>query len=537
MKQFSGLLFTFFVLIGINHVLAQNRVGIDTIAPRAGLHVGGLDGLLVSGEFGSGSTIEAAGEGTRLFFNPRKAAFRVGRTFGTSWNDANVGEYSMAWGAGSVASGNGSTAWGSSSTASGDNATSWGFNTIASGAGSTAWGFFSVEASGIFSTAWGSGTASGDLSTAFGGSTASAQRATAWGVNSEASGEDSTSWGDNTLASGGESTAFGSNSRASGTRSTAWGDQTLATGNNSTAWGTEAEALSFGATAWGTNTEASGTDSTAWGADSVASGGYSTAWGIRANASGGVSTAWGSGTSALSGREIALGSFNTLYTPIDPNNFDLNDRLFIIGNGTSNSSRSDAMVVLKNGDIGIGRSDPDNKLEVAVTTNATTPNGDGLALYNTDTNNFWNIHMSPSFLRFSANNVNVSDISSTTGAYNQTSDRRLKENIIPLNDKVLEKLLKLNTYKYNYKRDKTKTQTTGVIAQELKELFPEFVSRDEGAEYYGVNYAGLSVIAIKGIQQQQEVIDNQKDEIDELKAKNEVLEKKINKILKMLEKN
>lgn len=537
MKRFSTLSFFLFTLLFfcINS-FSQNRVGIDTIAPRAGLHVGGLDGLLVSGEFGSGSTIEAAGEGTRLFFNPRKAAFRVGRTFGTSWDDVNIGEYSMSWGAGSLASGNLSTAWGSNNTASGDGSTAWGLNNTASGNTATAWGFnatasgfvstawgFLTEASGNNSTAWNSGTASGDSSTAFGGSTATGQRATAWGVNSEAIGSDSTS--------------FGNNTTSSGSNSTTWGDQTLASGNNSTAWGTEAEAISFGATAWGTNTEASGTDATAWGANSTSSGAYSTAWGIGTNASGGNSTAWGSGTSALSGRETALGSFNTLYTPMDPNNFDPDDRLFVIGNGTSSSSRSDAMVILKNGNIGIGRSDPENKLEIAVTSNTNPTNGDGLALVNTVNNNKWNIHMSSEDLMFSANDINRSNINSSNGAYTTASDKRLKENITPLKSDVLDRLLKLKTYKYNYKLDASKTRTTGVMAQELIELFPEFVHRDEGAEYYGVNYAGLSVVAIKGIQQQQKIIDNQQNEIDALKTKNEELENKINTILEMIKSN
>ena len=175
-----------------------------------------------------------------------------------------------------------------------------------------------------------------------------------------------------------------------------------------------------------------------------------------------------------------------------------------------------------------------NNLEIAVT-DTSTPNGEGLAIFNTDSNNYWNLHMTSAHFRFSYNNANVAFINSSTGAYTQASDERLKENITPLSSNTLDRLLQINTVQYNYKSDKTKSQTTGVIAQELKELFPEYVSRDEGTEYYGVNYAGLSVIAVKGIQQQQEIIDNQQAEIDALKIKNKELEEKINKILAMIE--
>ena len=76
----------------------------------------------------------------------------------------------------------------------------------------------------------------------------------------------------------------------------------------------------------------------------------------------------------------------------------------------------------------------------------------------------------------------------------------------------MDKLQQINVVQYNYKRDKTKTQTTGVIAQELKELFPDFVHHDGKNDKMGVNYPGLSLVAIQGIQEQQEHIDKLESE-------------------------
>ena len=53
-----------------------------------------------------------------------------------------------------------------------------------------------------------------------------------------------------------------------------------------------------------------------------------------------------------------MGSYNTLISPKSFYQWNPQDRLFVIGNGSSYSNRSDALVVLKNGHVGIGDSTP-----------------------------------------------------------------------------------------------------------------------------------------------------------------------------------
>lgn len=111
------------------------------------------DGLAVTGTSGIG-VIPAEGPGVRMMWYPGKAAFRAGRAFTTVWDDANVGNRSVAMGNNTVASGFASTALGTSSIASGGGATAMGVNATASGSGSTALGRFTT-ASGLASVAMG----------------------------------------------------------------------------------------------------------------------------------------------------------------------------------------------------------------------------------------------------------------------------------------------------------------------------------------------------------------------------------------------
>jgi hypothetical protein len=229
---------------------------------------------------------------------------------------------------------------------------------------------------------------------------------------------------------------------------------------------------------------------------------------------------------------LALGRYNTDYTPASATSWNSNDRLFVIGNGTSASNRSDAFMVMKNGNTGIGITNPQHKLSVAVTSN-TTPNGDGIGIVNTGNNNYWNLHMSGLYFRFSYNNDNLSYIHSSTGEYVVSSDARLKENIKNTSG-MLEKIKQLNVVSYNYKRDATGSKTIGLLAQDTKDLFPELVRQEDESDFYGISYMGLSVVAIKAIQEQQEIIEEQQEAIEEqqdiMQVNQELIQQMISRI-------
>ena len=191
----------------------------------------------------------------------------------------------------------------------------------------------------------------GHFSMALGFSTkAQALYSTAMGAYSTASGIVSTAIGAGTTASGEYSTAMGWDTKASGPYSTAMGFYTTASANRSMAMGGY--------------TTASGMASTAMGQYSTALGDFSTAMGFYTEASGFISTAIGSSTTAKSAYETVIGRYNTIYTQQDSLSWNASDRLFVIGNGTSPTNRSNALTMLKNGNTGLGIDIPTQKLDI-----------------------------------------------------------------------------------------------------------------------------------------------------------------------------
>lgn len=102
-------------------------------------------------------TIPTIGAGERLMWHPNKAAFRAGElssNAASNWDEANIGYYSWAGGADSMAQGTTSFAFGNLATASGGSSFSVGSITTAGGATSIAMGNRSI-ANGDFSVAIG----------------------------------------------------------------------------------------------------------------------------------------------------------------------------------------------------------------------------------------------------------------------------------------------------------------------------------------------------------------------------------------------
>jgi len=109
---------------------------------------------------------------------------------------------------------------------------------------------------------------------------------------------------------------------------------------------------------------------------------------------------------------------------------------------------------------------------------------------------------------------------SSDGAYTNVSDLRLKDDIEPL-ENILPNSMEIQTYKFHMKSDKeNKVEKIGVIAQELKEIFPSLVEYDTLADLYTVNYASLSVVALKALQEQQAQIKALSSKLDQLKEDN-----------------
>ncbi|MFY0599770.1 MAG: tail fiber domain-containing protein [Cyclobacteriaceae bacterium] len=112
--------------------------------------------------------------------------------------------------------------------------------------------------------------------------------------------------------------------------------------------------------------------------------------------------------------------------------------------------------------------------------------------------------------------ITADQLFSTDGSVS-SSDKRLKKNIKPL-ENALENTRKLQGVSYKWK-DENKSQETqiGVIAQELEEVYPEFVhTKEDGIK--GVNYAHMVAILIEALKELDAKVSALETENKELKA-------------------
>jgi len=126
-----------------------------------------------------------------------------------------------------------------------------------------------------------------------------------------------------------------------------------------------------------------------------------------------------------------------------------------------------------------------------------------------------------------------------TGTFSGPSDERLKENVQPFIN-ALSKIRLMNVHTFNFKQMAEEKQLMlpegeqiGLIAQELEEILPEFVTdnvhaydKNEGIEdaekemekieYKGINYIGLIPVLIEAIKELNTQNEEQQRQINEL---------------------
>ena len=489
--------------------------------------------------FGADSLNYGSGTETKMFFNKSKGAFRAGSVSAGYWDEDDLGTYSIGLGASTIASGYSSTSIGAYAKSTGDYTTSLGSYTTSSGDYSTSFGAYTT-ASGDYATSFGTyTTASGDYATSFGKSTeASGKYSTSFGRNTTAYSYGETVLGlYNTVYNADNTTDFDSDDRlfvigngTAASKSDAMivyksgnteinGDLTISgsliydnaaaftSDNGITSAVSNSDDLVFGADSldysnsgshdykmffdislgafrvgrvdnenWDTDSMgissfSAGNSSIASGNNSTALGGRTAAYGNNSFAVGGSSIAYGQLSTAI-GKEIeaqsygefAIGTYNTIYTPNGVTSQNAADRLFVIGNGTGSSNRSDALIVYKNG------------------------------------------------------NATLAGDLTANGVFH-ASDIRLKENI-NTSQYGLSDILKIQVRDYQFKKDDTRHLHTGFLAQQLHTVFPHAVKEggdDENINPWRVDYASLTPLLVKGIQEQQKEIKQQQVEINELR--------------------
>ncbi|MFH1896082.1 MAG: tail fiber domain-containing protein, partial [bacterium] len=117
-----------------------------------------------------------------------------------------------------------------------------------------------------------------------------------------------------------------------------------------------------------------------------------------------------------------------------------------------------------------------------------------------------------------------------------TSDLRVKNSLEPL-EGTLEGILKLKPYSFHWINDSTGKRDIGLIAQEVQEIFPGIVYTNKSDGYMGINYSRFATLLVKAVQEEHLQLLELNDTFREFeKATTERLDR-IEERLKILEEN
>ena len=114
------------------------------------------------------------------------------------------------------------------------------------------------------------------------------------------------------------------------------------------------------------------------------------------------------------------------------------------------------------------------------------------------------------------------------GGSNMYSDRRLK-NVGERFTSGLEKIKKLEVYNYTFKKDETKTPHVGVIAQDLRKVFPDAVTKGEDG-YLRIRFEDMFYALVNAVKELDEKITNAFDNIANLNKRLDDQEKIIKQL-------
>jgi len=319
--------------------------------PKGGFAIGGFDQTKGSGANVNFFNVSTEASDTidpsepRILWYPLKNAFLTGQVLielsdsvgvnstATGFESKAVGDWSQAMGYQTIARGDYSTAIGKSaiahrnnSFAFGDNAKSTGTNSFSFGKGATA------VASGSYA------------------------------IGSQGF-DDEMNPTRYTIANGVSSFAIGMGAQTSERLAIAIGTDVTASGVRSVALGSGSEATAFGSVALGTASYAYGTYSFAANFHALASGSGSVALAYGSEATGYYAVAAGMGSEAQAYNSFVIGRNNLVSGT--KNSWVATDPLFVIGNGSSTMSRANALTLLKNGNIALGHSAPEQQLDLS----------------------------------------------------------------------------------------------------------------------------------------------------------------------------
>lgn len=158
------------------------------------------------------------------------------------------------------------------------------------------------------------------------------------------------------------------------------------------------------------------------------------------------------------------------------------------------------------------------------------PGIDALVLENDDQTGGekWGMQIGNTNLDFLFEGVIRGSFSSATGAYTAFPPPAAFTTQEDLEANVLQQVLQLNPVKIPL--EKSKHKVIGLNPQEVLKVNPDWVVRSEDGQQLGINYQQFVGLAIRSVQEQQELIDARQEEIAQLEREDAALQERLAQI-------
>lgn len=471
--------------------------------------------LMISGTHNGVASVPAMGPGTRMFFDVQKSAFRVGAVTGTQWNNTSIGNYSVGMGYNPIASGDYSFAAGLNPQATNLGSVALGVNPQATNTGSVAIGNV-TRATGVSSVALGMDVlASGDNSAALGladlFNNATVSGAGSFGIF----------MGDQNLV----------NMTATNTMGLFGGklvidpripaQQLSARGVIDVGAATDAIVMPYGATSQRPASPVNGM--------------------IRYNSETGKFEGYQAGAWA----DILTGNVNTTFLALTdtPASYAGSGGMFVkvnsgataleftnqVVNSVSGAPAPTGLLLDHIGDVTITSPTAGQTLFYS---GGQWVNGAGGGGAPAGANTQIQFNSGGSFggsgnLTWDGTTFAVTGDITYSGTITDVSDRRLKTDILALNDRgsMLEKIGMIDTYSFRMKNNPEASIEFGVMAQDIQKIFPELVRTDKSTpeNYLSVNYVGMIAPMIEATKELKAENETLKAELAAIKADRETM--------------
>jgi Chaperone of endosialidase len=279
----------------------------------------------------------------------------------------------------------------------------------------------------------------------------------------------------------------------------------------------------------------------------------SIAIGAWPRASGSHATAMGTSNVAKGYSSFVIGMHNdSIFTQDEILNASPMTPLFIIGNGSQVNIRSNAMVVLKNGNVAIGNNPtPVNPLHITDGTNLSLADNSGyMTLGATNSSNMvfdnneiqvrnngvgTNLYLQTNggkvIIGSGAASVHLFTVNGSaykndgSNVWQTSSDARLKKDIEPYSD-GLTSILKIQPVWFRYNKTSgfdMEQKKVGILAQDLQKISPYMVSASsaikapDGTSYLSVDNGAMTYMLINAVKELKQEIEALKKQIAERK--------------------